>query len=76
MERQNVIKVFKPGSKQMDKTIKAVRHEAASNALRSLLGEAAGSKADATFKALQSIGGESMAFRVDNRKIKVELAHA
>ncbi len=76
MERQNVIKVFKPGSKQMDKTIEAVRYEAAINALRGLLGNEAGMKAEASFKALHTIGGESAVFRADNRKIKVELAHA
>lgn len=76
MSRMNLIKVFKPNSKQADFTVRSVTPKAGSEALQSELGDEVGAQALAAFKSLERLGADSMTFRAMDRKIKVELAHA
>lgn len=74
MATQNTVKVFKAGSKQADFS---VMHPFAGAVVRTLskqLDDEAGRKAEAAFKVLSDCQAESLVFRHNGRKIKVEAA--
>lgn len=72
--RQHVIKVFKAGSKQADFSIMSVFPAAGIAKLGERLDEEAAAKAKRSFKYLSDLGAESLVFRHNGRKIKVEAA--
>lgn len=62
MERQNVIKVFKPSSKQADFSIRSVHVEAGLKKLAQMIDEDAATLAGKAYDALQEIEAESLVF--------------
>ncbi len=74
--RQHQIKVFRPNSKQADYTIRSVAPESGCKALQERLGDRVARRAREAFNSLESLGADSLVFRENGRKIKVEAAHA
>jgi hypothetical protein len=74
VSKQNEILVFEEGSKRKDYTIRSVFIADGVKKLRETLGEEEGRKACIAFRNLKRMGAESMVFRHNGRKIKVQLA--